>query len=231
MYFIIQTSVSNPVIFPTIDSIFSSFGGLFVGKNLVSLGYSVLRIIVSVFLSFVISFFVSYLYFIWKGSLSFIKPLLFILKVSPVVALTIYAYLILGNSDSVPYIITCAVMIPIMIDAITVSIDNIEKETIESAQLEGANKTTLFFKIVVPSILPYILLSLLQTFALGFKVSVMAEYITNTSNSIGQILYKSLVNVDMALLIAIILFIVLISAVFEFFIHLYIRKTIKQKNS
>lgn len=160
VYLICQASF-NEVLFPGIGEIAIKFGDFFHGKGILSVGYTILRLIASLAISFVISMLITFLYYIFKPTKNFFKPLLFLLKVTPIIAIVLYVQAITArNAESAPYIVTTMMMVPLMTEAYTSGIDNIDKGIIDSLRLENPNKIYQFFKIIIPVIGPNIILCL-----------------------------------------------------------------------
>ena len=74
--------------------------------------------------------------------------------------------------------------------------------------------------IYIPIIFPFIIMTLIQTLGMSFKVMIMGEYICQTDNSIGKILYGIKANLEMDSLIAYGILIVLIVSILELIIPL-----------
>ena len=229
LYLILQASY-NEVLFPGIGEIFTKFGDFFHGKGIVSVGYTILRLLVSLVISFIVSMGIAFLYFIFKPTKNFFKPILFLLKVTPIVAIVLYIQaLTASNSVTAPYIVTTMMMIPIMTEAYTNGIDNIDEAILDSLKLEDLCKAKQFFLIVIPVISQNIVLSLLQSIGMGLKVVVMVEYFCFLDNGIGTMLNSYYTSVQIDGLIATILFVAIIAAILEVGVYLLKKKVFKIK--
>jgi ABC-type nitrate/sulfonate/bicarbonate transport system permease component len=227
VYLICQASF-NEVLFPGIGEIAIKFGDFFHGKGILSVGYTILRLIASLAISFVISMLITFLYYIFKPTKNFFKPLLFLLKVTPIIAIVLYVQAITArNAESAPYIVTTMMMVPLMTEAYTSGIDNIDKGIIDSLRLENPNKIYQFFKIIIPMIGPNIILSLLQSIGMGLKVVVMVEYFCFVDYGIGGMLSSYYTAVEISGLIATILFVAIIAGILEFGVFLLKKKVFK----
>ena len=136
VYLVLQANF-NEVLFPGFVEIATRFGDFFHGKGIKSVGFTVLRLIGSLGISFVVSILIAFLYFIYKPTKNLFRPLLFILKVAPIVAIVLYIQaLTASNSQIAPYIVTTMMMIPLMTEAYTNGIDNISQGVLYSLKLE-----------------------------------------------------------------------------------------------
>ena len=227
IYLILQACY-NEILFPGIGEIFNRFGDFFHGKGIASVGFTLLRLIASLVISFVLSMGISFLYFLFKPSKKFFQPLLFLLKVTPIVAIVLYIQaLTASNSETAPYIVTTMMMIPLMTEAYVSGIDNIEKDVLDSLKLECLNKASQFFLVVIPVISKNIILSLLQSIGMGLKVVVMVEYFCFLNFGIGTMLSSYYTAVDIAGLIATILFVAIIAGILEGVVFLLKKKVFK----
>ena len=227
VYLILQASY-NEVLFPGIGEIANRFGDFFHDSGVISVGYSLLRLIASLAISFTFSMIIAFLYYVFKPTKNLFKPLLFLLKVTPIVAIVLYVQAITArNAESAPYIVTTMMMIPIMTEAYTSGIDNIPKGVTESLRLENPNKVYQFFKIIVPMIFPNIILSLFQSIGAGIKVVIMVEYFCFVDYGIGGMLSSYYTAVDIAGLIATILFVAILAAILEIGVFILKKKVFK----
>ena len=94
--------------------------------------------------------------------------------------------------------------------------------------LEKGNTIKKITNIYIPIIFPFIIMTLIQTLGMSFKVMIMGEYICQTDNSIGKILYGIKANLEMDSLIAYGILIVLIVSILELIIK-HIKKSLDRK--
>lgn len=112
---------------------------------------------------------------------------------------------------------------PIIYQAAEDGIKSIDQSYIDVYRLE-AHDTRLAFKyLYYPLIKPYLILSFLQSFGLGLKVLVMAEYLAQTKNSIGLELYNAKMNLDYQTVFAWTIILIILSVLMEYLIAIYRR--------
>lgn len=214
--------------FPSIGEIGSEFLNFFSGKGMAALGMTLVRLIGSLIVSFIISVLISYLYFLFKPSINLFKPLMFILKVSPIIAIILYIQVLTASvNESAPFIVTTLMLIPIMTDAYVSGIDNIEKGVLDSLELETTNRSYKFYKVIFPMISQNIALSMFQSVGLGIKVVIMVEYFCFIDTGLGGILNSYYTNINIAGLLSTIVFVSIIAAIIELSIYLVKKKVLK----
>ena len=219
IYFLISY-FGNEFVFPSISSIFLEFGKFFYSyKETTYLLFSFLRVILSVIISFVISLFLTFLFVLYKPLLNFFKPILYIFKVAPLAAITMFLF-ISAPTYLVPFIVSSMILIPLFLEGNITSISNINKDILDDLALLEVNVFVKFFKVFLPMIFPYIIMSLLQGFGLCFKIVVMSEYLILQDNSLGILISTYKDSLNTAGLLACILIIVFYVVVIDLVIYL-----------
>jgi ABC-type nitrate/sulfonate/bicarbonate transport system permease component len=123
-WIILSTIKNNDLIFPKIDQIASSIIDIFSKtENLKYILYDIIRIMFSIIVSFVAALLVVFVYIRFKNSFYFLKPILTFFKTIPVVAISIFIWLLIGGKN-VPIITTILVTIPVIIGGLVGAIDN-----------------------------------------------------------------------------------------------------------
>lgn len=227
IYFLISY-FGNEFVFPSISSIFFEFGKFFYSyKEVTYLLFSFLRVILSVIISFIISLFLTFLFVLYKPLLNFFKPILYIFKVAPLAAITMFLF-ISAPTYLVPFIVSSMILIPLFLESNITSISNINKDILDDLALLEANVFVKFFKVFLPMIFPYIIMSLLQGFGLCFKIVVMSEYLILQDNSLGILISTYKDSLNTAGLLACILIIVFYVVIIELVICL-VKKLFNKK--
>lgn len=227
IYFLISY-FGNEFVFPSISSIFFEFGKFFYSyKEATYLLFSFLRVILSVIISFIISLFLTFLFVLYKPLLNFFKPILYIFKVAPLAAITMFLF-ISAPTYLVPFIVSSMILIPLFLESNITSISNINKDILDDLALLEANVFVKFFKVFLPMIFPYIIMSLLQGFGLCFKIVVMSEYLILQDNSLGILISTYKDSLNTAGLLACILIIVFYVVIIELVIYL-VKKLFNKK--
>ncbi len=207
---IISTITKNELIFPSVSQIVLAVSDILINvKSLTYLLYDFIRIIYSVSISFVIALFVIFIYIKFRHSYTFLKPLLVFLKTIPVVAISIFIWLLVGGTK-VPVITTILVIVPVIIQGLVSAIDNMDRNLVDELKLVNNNHFIAFFQVYLPYLLPYLFMVFFQTFGLGLKVMVTSEYLSQINNSVGKAIYnaQSAIQIDVILAWSIIIVII-----------------------
>ena len=186
---------NNEFIVPSINNTINALRNLFVdGYTYKVLGSTLLRLIISISICFILGVLLAALSKISFKFKAFVKPLFTLLKTLPV-AVVVVLLLVVLNENALYYIVA-VVVLPIIFEATINALDSIDKNIIEEVKMDSTVTPYVIRKIYLPLTLPYIFTSLLQSFGLGLKVLVMAEFISNTKHSIGYeiMYYKDFVN-------------------------------------
>lgn len=227
VWYIVST-FNGGILFPSWGEIGSSIIKIFtneVCQNVKSCNVSLavfwtfFRLIITMIFSAISACFIAFLYCLYGPIYSFFKPLIAIMKAAPIAIVSVYLWYSFSSNIS-PYIVTFFVINPIMTESFITSIDNIDDGIINELKLVKTSVFAKFFKVYIPLILPYIAMSVLQSFGLGFKVMVMSEYLCQTNNGIGKWIYNFTLILDYSYLLGFLIIIVVIVLIIEFVIRI-----------
>ncbi|MFA7075262.1 MAG: ABC transporter permease subunit [Candidatus Izemoplasmatales bacterium] len=193
---IVSLSIANQYILPS---------PLFVGKTLIDIliDYQTYQIISITFLRLIVAFILSSLIAVILGIIAgnykfideLMHPFIVILRTLPVASIIVIILILFGNEYSL-FLITFLMIFPIVYEGTKQGVLNIPTELKNTIAMETNNKSEIMFKLHFPLSLPYIKTSLLQSFGLGFKVIVMAEFISQTTKGIGNELFKGSISIQ-----------------------------------
>ena len=168
---------------------FKTLGNLLIDKTTYKiLGMSLLRLLICLSISFVVALVLAILAIRFKYVKYFFSPNIGLIKTLPMVVIIVLLLVIFNKAIAI-YVISSFVMLPILYEGIVAGFNNIDKEALEDIKTVSNFNLLIASKIYIPLSTPFILTALLQSFGLGLKVSVMAEYISLPNDSIGKELY------------------------------------------
>ncbi len=212
---IYASTKDNSLIFPNINSIFNSFGKLITDLNTYELLlFTFVRIIISLVTSFLVSLIIAFCYSACSYSLFFFKPLLTIFKSTPLIIISLFIWMAF-SSDFGPIFVNILVIIPIITEGLINGINSINQDILDQFKLENASSLKKFIYLDLPINKNTIVMVILQTFGLSFKVMIMAEYLCQTNNSIGKTLNIIKGSLEMDSLLAWGIIIVILVTLFE----------------
>ena len=183
---------NNDYILPGVGQTFESlFELLQDGHTYYILGHTLIRILLAISICFVLGTSFAVLSNISVKFKSFLKPIITLLKTLPLMVIIILLLFMLD--DNAFYYIVGLVIFPIIYEGVLNGLESIDKNMLEEVRMFSNINMLVIKDIYLPLTLPHILTSLLQSFGLGLKVLVMAEFISNASPSIGNeiIYYKN----------------------------------------
>ena len=180
----------NGTIFPSPLLTFERFGKVLVESYTYQcLGYTFLRMLIGFAISFIIALFVGVLAGNHQSIYQFLKPLMTVIKSVPTVAL-VFIFIVLVAPKDAPILVVCVVCFPILYEGVVGGIKSVDKQLIQASQVDGASYIRRIIYIKLPLSIPYIIVSMVSSFALSFKIEIMAEVITGyTRNGLGSVIH------------------------------------------
>ena len=122
------------------------------------------------------------------GNFSKIKyvfnPTIIALKSIPTAALIFLLLVLVGFKNASMYIVM-VIVFPMVYEATVSGYQNIDKQILMATRVDGASPLSRNFKVKLPLSMPYIAVGLTSSFALSFKIEIMAEVVTSSSKSYG----------------------------------------------
>ena len=112
------------------------------------------------------------------------NPTMIAIKAVPTAALVFLFLTLIGYSEA-PIFIVGIIVFPIVYEATVAGYRTIDPYVLMSARVDGAKRIRNNIFIRFPLAMPTIAVGLISSFALSFKIEIMAEVIASTSKSIG----------------------------------------------
>ena len=114
------------------------------------------------------------------------SPFITILKAIPTATL-VFFFLVLVGAKNTPILMVIMITFPIIYESICNGIQNIDKDLKDNIELDGGFTLPNIFKLQLPIISKNILLGIASSFALSFKIEIMAEILAgNTKLGLGS---------------------------------------------
>ncbi len=184
----VLNKTGNDFVVPSISSVLKDTVKLLTdGKSLLLIGKTIIKLLLVVFISFVISFVLAILSYKSNKFKNYISPVISLIRTIPVATFVVILLILIGSKKS-PIIITLFVLIPIIYEALLNSFQTIDKDIVEETKLISNINLRIILIIYLPIKIKNILSTLLSSFGLGLKVLIMSEVITQSSNTIGGII-------------------------------------------
>ena len=112
--------------------------------------------------------------------------------------------------DLAPYVATSFVIIPIIYEMIYSSLTQIDSTVTDDIKTLTNNNFNVIMRFYIPLIIPSIVTSVVQSFGLGLKVMLMAEYISPRTNTFGAEINRYYNNNDMGNVFAIVIIVIIV---------------------
>lgn len=191
IWFMFGNIVNNDIILPTPNDVLSNLWVLLSkSSTYIIIFNTILRLLITVLISLVMSLILSVLSLTSRALRSFISVIVSIIKTLPIATIIVIILIMFGGAKS-PLIITGFVVLPLQYEAIFTSFKSIDRNLTDDLKTLTNINLTVLKDVLIPINTPYILGAITASFGLGFKVMVMAEFITQPKNTIGmQLLYN-----------------------------------------
>ncbi len=220
-------AIDHPLIMPSPKSVIISLFQILTSVS--SLGIivtSIFRLFISIALSAALGIILGMLSGLNQKVSWIMKPYVTILRTIPVISIIVILLILFGYQIT-PFMITFLMVFPIVFQAAESGIKAINHDLIDVYNLEKHDFFISLRCLYFPMIQKYLLLSFLQSFGLGLKVLVMAEYLGQTRNSIGNALYLAKINLNYSEVFAWTILLIFISFIIEYIVRFYqVRKLI-----
>ena len=223
-WFLATLLVGNEILLPGPLAVFRAFGALFTRTDsLLAIAGTLLRLLSAMAVALAAGLFLGVLAGLKPGLARFLSPAVTVLRTVPVISIVVIV-LILAGFEKTPYVITFLMIFPLFFQAVSDGIRNVDPELVDVYRLEDNRFFSGLWHCYLPLISDQIKTALLQSAGLGIKVLVMAEYLAQTKDSIGNRLYLEKVNLQYDMVFAWTLFLILLAVGLEILIHAYARK-------
>ncbi|MCK7487895.1 MAG: ABC transporter permease subunit [Bacillus subtilis] len=165
--------------------------------SLMAIFASLGRLAIALTTSFVLGTFIGFLAGFRKGIQVIASPLATIFRTIPVVSIIVIVLMFFGFRFA-PYVITFLMLFPISYQAALEGVSRVDSELVDVYKLEDHHFGRMLLHCYLPLMAGYLRTAMLQSAGLGVKVLVMAEYLAQTPDSIGNRLYlaKAMLEYD-----------------------------------
>jgi ABC-type nitrate/sulfonate/bicarbonate transport system permease component len=113
-----------------------------------------------------------------------VRDLAAILNSTSVFVWVVLALIWFGLSDAGPVFTTFMIVLPVMLSTVAEGIDSVDRKLLEMARVYRLSDLDRFRHVTLPSTVPYLVAGMKVAFALGLRVSVVAE-LFGVSTGIG----------------------------------------------
>ena len=212
---IVAFVVHNPFIMPYPSDVFVEMFALLLELSFYkAIGTTFLRVFISISISFVFAFLLSYISLYNRFACLWIEKLMVVIRTIPNVVL-IVLFLFWFSRETVTFLVSFFLLCPIIYENIYRTLNNIENQW---RDVLSVYKQPLFTKVKyvhLPLLNIPILSSLVVACSMGVKVGIMAEILGQVTTGIGRQIQIAKLDVNLTVVLAwtmwIILFVLLIN--------------------
>ena len=184
-----------------------------------------------VLLGFVLGTLLSTALAILASKVSFVKalvsPVMTVAKSTPVVAIILIVWLLVGGKN-VPVAISTLMVMPIIWQNLIDGFNSIDTNLSEICTVYNFSYGKKFRLLIFPTLMRFLLPGLLTASGLAFKSGIAAEYISMVKYSIGKEIYDAKTYNERPHMFAWVIVIILLSFVIEFSIKNAVRRIEKK---
>ena len=112
------------------------------------------------------------------------NPTMIALRSIPTAAIVFLLLHLAGFDNASPYVVG-VIVFPMVYEATISGYQHIDKQVLMAMELDNNTRLQKNLKVKLPLSMPYIAVGLTTSFALSFKIEIMAETLTSTSQSYG----------------------------------------------
>lgn len=216
---IAQMEVINPILFPKLSTVlYSAFQNLQPETDRI-----LIKHIYTTFRSITVGFGIAVIIGIGLGIsmgltrpiYRFFYPIIVITLPIPALAWTPLLLIWIGfGTKTVSVVAFIAAFFPVAYNTLS-GARSCSKHFIWIAEMVGANKFTLFFKVILPSSLPYIITALKVGWAKSWRAMIGAEMIAATSLGVGFMIFEAREYMNTDIMYSGILFLAIVGVFFE----------------
>ena len=110
-----------------------------------------------------------------------LRPSIITVRAIPTASL-VYLFIVLAGFKMAPMLLVVIISFPIIYEGVCGGIRNVPKEMINAAKVDGSSFFRVNLRVRLPLAMPYIIVALASSFSLSFKIEIMAEVMTGSSN-------------------------------------------------
>lgn len=161
------------------------------GSTYKYLGFSIIRLLIGFVVSFLVAFLLGMIVHDNDALYNFFTPMMTFLKAAPT-ATFVFVFIILSGAKNAPVYVVFTVTMPILYESIVGAFKSTDKAILAAAQIDGSSKFKTMWKVQIPLGIPFISIGVTSTFAMAFKIEIMAEIITGyTKGGLGSMIHNA----------------------------------------
>ena len=221
---VLSIIVNKSVLLPSPWSVIEKMATLISSPGFyTSLGATLYRVIIAFLSALVVGSLLGLLAGYSQKIREYLDPLIKIFQTVPQISY-ILIIIVWFNSFTALLLIILMMTLPIFYFSVLNGYLAIEREYFDVARLFGSSQLSNFYLIIIPLLKSSFLGAISAALPLSIKIAVMAEIFISSSKGVGNLLYLARINLDMATILALTIYMIIIIAIPTNFISYYLAK-------
>lgn len=185
----------NSMIFPSPIVTFDAFITLLgIGYTYQCLAFSVLKMLIGFGMGFIVAFVLSLIVRDNERLYLLLSPVMTAMKSIPTAAV-VFLFVVLVDAEYAPCFLVMILSLPILYESLVSGMRNIDPQILDAVQVDGGKGVRKLIRIQLPLAMPYLIVGIISSFSLSFKIEIMAEIVTGyTKNGLGSLIKAAQVN-------------------------------------
>ncbi len=223
----------NDLLVPSIGSTMDGLGDL-LGKSgtYIDIAATLLRALRGFALSFAVALLLSVAAAFVSLLAKLLAPVIAVMRSTPTMSVILLCLLWMNNdTQAAPVFVTVLIIFPLLYSAFYTAIAGVDKKLVEMAKVYGVPFFTRITKLYVPSVLPAAFSAVRSTLSLTVKLTIAAEVLAQTKNSMGVNMQLANLYLDTPVLIAWTLIAIVLGALLEILVFVLEKICTRWKNA
>lgn len=204
VYFLVQWSVGNPLIFPSFsDCVKAFFDLLGTGAFYKALLRTLLRVFIAFGISFIPALALAIVSYLYPTLGRFFAPVVSVLRSLPTLAVLLII-LFWTSAGTAPVIVAFLTLFPALYSGILSALKQTDRGLVEMSKTYAVPLKKRIFSLYLPSSAPYVLRESASALSLSLKLVASAEVLAGTAFSLGLWMQEAKIYFDVPLLFALV---------------------------
>ena len=231
LWAITAAHTGSDLLIPSIGKTFEGLGALLSDKaTYVDIAATLLRALRGFVLSFAIALALSVAAAFLKPFAKILAPMIAVMRSTPTMSVILLC-LLWTNTQIAPVFVTVLIIFPLLYTAFYSAITGVDKKLTDMAKVYRVPFATRLFKLYIPSALPTVFSAVRSTLSLTVKLTIAAEVLAQTKNSIGVDMQLANLYLETPTLIAWTLVAIVLGALLEIAVYALGRLCMRWKNA
>lgn len=207
--------VGSDLLLPSIGETFSEAGELLAEKSTYTdIAATLLRALRGFVLSFAVALVLAVASAFFRPLAKILSPVIAVMRSTPTMSVILLC-LLWTTTQFTPVLVTVLIIFPLLYASFYTAVTGTDKKLIEMAKVYKVPFLTRLFRLYIPSALPEVFSSVRSTLSLTVKLTIAAEVLAQTKNSIGVDMQLANLYLETPTLIAWTLIAIVLGALLE----------------